>query len=157
MQKVSLTQSKFALVDDEDFNRVNLHKWFFHSGYACRTQYMGGGAKHRINKLRTMHRFIIGNPPLGKEIDHVNMNKLDNRKCNLRFCTRSENKQNGGVYITNKSGKKGVRQHYLKWEARITKNYHTYYLGLFNSKNKAVLAYAQACHKLHGEFGRITI
>jgi len=102
-----------ALVDDEDFERVNAYKWCVsHEGrgtkyYAIRRQLIKGGKrtkkyskKRKVHyyhyesvKIR-MHRFIL-NMPLGKDdelvVDHLNGDSLDNRKENLEIVTQAEN------------------------------------------------------------------
>jgi len=73
MKRIKLTQEKVALVDDADFEFLNQWKWFYHqTGYAK--------SCHRY-----MHR-LINKTPKGFHTDHINRNKLDNRKSNLRYC-----------------------------------------------------------------------
>ena len=86
-----------AMVDDEDYNRVSKYKWFYSNGYA--TTSFG----------YHMHRLIML-PPHDLVVDHINHNRLDNRRKNLRVCTQLENSKNrlhakatyGNVY-SNKS------------------------------------------------------
>lgn len=101
-----------------------------------------------------MHRQIMGFPKM--EIDHRNLNPLDNRKANLRLSTSSQNKCNKPLGSTNSSGFKGVHLHKDKnrWMAYITLNYKRRYLGYFDSAIEAALAYDKASLELHGEFGR---
>ncbi len=84
MKKIPLTQGKFALVDDEDFEYLNQWKWKFLSGYA---------ARKKGKKTIYMHR-LVNNTLDNKSTDHINMNKSDNRKENLRSSTSSQNKFN---------------------------------------------------------------
>jgi len=92
MKKIQLTQGKFAIVDDVDFAKANKYKW-----YATKSSYNWYAARgNRVNgqvKTIYMHRFIM-NCPTGMEVDHKNTNSLDNRRENLRNCTRKENLQN---------------------------------------------------------------
>jgi hypothetical protein len=75
-------------------------------------------------------------------IDHINRNPDDNRICNLRLATRSQNQQNTKIKITNTSGAKGVS--YISssrnWRARITKDHKTYDLGKFKTFESALKA-----------------
>ena len=74
--------------------------------------------------------------------DHINRNKLDNRRSNLRICTPKENLQNSSIRTTNKSGATGV--YYVpkvnKWRAQITIDGKTKYIGIFTSFEDAVIA-----------------
>jgi len=91
---------------------------------------------------------------LPKIIDHKNRNTLDNRLSNLRPATASGNSQNRGMGKNNTSGIKGVCWHKTtsKWLAFIRTNGKQRHLGLFDTKEQAGAAYAQAAKNLHGEF-----
>lgn len=82
-----LAKGKEAIVDDEDFEKVNQYKWHSDGRYAIR--YLDA----RVGSSIRLHRFIM-NARKGQQIDHINRNPLDNRKENLRFCTSSENNFN---------------------------------------------------------------
>jgi hypothetical protein len=90
-------------------------------------------------------------------IDHINGNTLDNRKANLRICTRAENNCNIKRRKNNTSGYKGVSfdKRKKKWSAYISKNYKHYFLGYFVTPEEAYIAYCKASKKYHGEYGRI--
>jgi hypothetical protein len=90
MAVIKLSNSrKVALVDDQDFYAVSLLRWHLMKiGYASNNQRVGKGHQ-RIY----MHRFIL-NPAKWLEVDHLNGNRLDNRRSNLRVCTRRENARN---------------------------------------------------------------
>ncbi|WP_252233758.1 HNH endonuclease [Clostridium sp. ZS1] len=83
-----------------------------------------------------MHRFIM-NPPSNKLIDHINGNKLDNRKCNLRIVNKSQNAMNSKKPKNNTSGVKGVYwdKRSKKWEASIQVNMKKKSLGYFKNKD----------------------
>ena len=93
-----------------------------------------------------MHRFLA-NTPKGMDTDHINRNKLDNRRCNLRVVNRSENMFNTPKSSKNKSGYKGV--HIVpvsvnpknRWVAQITKNYKNFFLGYYPTAKTASDAY----------------
>lgn len=91
-----------------------------------------------------------------KEIDHINLKKTDNRICNLRQASRSENRCNSPRSSNNKAGIKGVC--YLasidKWQVSIMKNGKNHYLGWYATAQKAQAAYAAKARELHGEFAR---
>ena len=101
--------------------------------------------------VRLIHRIIL---PDYKEVDHINQDKTDNRRCNLRECTRSQNMMNINLVSRNTSGTKGV---YLnkktnKWYAQIGINSTKHCLGTFQSKGEAINARRQAERDHFGEF-----
>ena len=149
MKKIKLTQNKYALVDDEDFEKLSKYKWHFTGQYAAHRLHRNGGNK----KIQWMHRFIL-NTPIGKDTDHINGNKLDNRKKNLRICSRTENSRNSKIRSNNTSGFKGVHWHgaLKKWRARIKVNGKCIHLGCFDDKKSAHNAYCKASEILFGEF-----
>jgi len=156
MKTIPLTQGKFAIVDDDDFNWLNQWKWYAAkdglSWYVCRG---------RLSIK--MHREILGlKKGDGKETDHKNGNGLDNRRCNLRICTRAENVRNmqkdnnctskyKGVHWQKGEIRKG-KQYKGKWASQIVYNYKHIYLGLFNNEIDAAFAYDKAAKELFGEF-----
>ena len=155
MKQIPLSQGKFALVDDDDYERIiQIGRWCVARRYAVRVEKKG----YRKQKQHTvyMHRIIL-NAQKGTQIDHVNGNGLDNRKCNLRICTPLENSRNKGVSKNNKSGFKGVSWFKLngKWRAYIDVDGKKVYLGFFNCSIKAAKAYNEAAVKYFGEFARL--
>jgi hypothetical protein len=129
MKRIKLTHGKSALVDDEDFEMLNQWKWCCGKGYAVRGIRDG---KKMIGV--SMHRVIIA-AKKGEEVDHINRNRLDNRRKNLRIVTRSQNRRNGG----------GKGYHWSevsqKWFAQIQINGKKKYLGLFTKESDARKAY----------------
>lgn len=109
------------------------------------------------NKCETefLHKDII-NPPKGMQVDHINGDTLDNRKCNLRPCTRLQNQYNRSLYKNNKSGYKGVSfiRRQKKYQATLKINGEVKYLGLYSDPKKAAIAYDLAAIKYYGEFSR---
>jgi len=131
MKQIPLTRGKFALVDDEDYDYLNQWKWWYTTrGYAVREE------KRRVI---FMHRFLM-NTPDGFDTDHINRNKLDNRKENLGIVTRSQNFMNINPRKNNKSGVKGVQKNKNSWMARIKVGYRSIYLGTFLDKQDAIKA-----------------
>lgn len=138
---------KFALVDAEDLERVSSTFWTLHiKGYVVNTK--------RVNST-TLHRFVL-NAPKGSQIDHINGDKLDNRKQNLRFCSDSQNRFNTPRYRNNTSGYKGVSwdKEKKKWKAQIAHFKKHVFIGRFNSAIEAARAYDVAAMRLHGPFAK---
>jgi hypothetical protein len=148
MKEIPLTQGKFALVDDEDFEWLSQWRWHFdHKGYAIRdTQ------EHTIY----MHR-LIANIPEGLFTDHINGNGLDNRRKNLRPCNTAQNSANQRIRKDNTSGYKGVTWDTERkiWAAQChTVGRKHIFLGRFENIEDAARAYDKKAIELHGEFAR---
>ena len=80
VREIKLTQGKTALVDKDDFKRLSQYKWHYNSrGYATRQEYLGKVNGKYKQKTICMHR-EVNNTPVGKDTDHINGNKLDNRR-----------------------------------------------------------------------------
>lgn len=145
-KKIELTQGVYALVDDEDYEYLNNWKWYCSGGYATRHSYIP-------YKTLLMHRVVMGNPD-GKEVDHINHDKTDNRKSNLRICTREENARNHPIHKNNTSGFKGVtwNKKANKWQAQIRHCGKNVHIGVFEDKESASDAYKEMAKKLFGDF-----
>lgn len=145
MKKIPLS-GKYVLINDEDFEIVNLFKWHLSSsGYAMTEINILG---NKINIF--MHR-LINNTPFGMFTDHVNHINLDNRKENLRSCTISQNNFNKKI-SKGKSHYKGVYKQNNKWRSRIKINYKFIHLGYFCKETEAAKAYNKKALELFGEF-----
>lgn len=106
-----------------------------------------------VRRFVRFHRLVMHAKP-GQFVDHINKNKADNRKENLRCCQRSENDRNRSLYITNTSGVSGVffdRQR-EKWVASITYNSKKIYLGRYDAKEDAIMARLTKEIELYREF-----
>lgn len=154
MKKIKLTQGKFTLVDDEDFEELN--KWNWSVNRIGKSWYAVGSVWNGTKKLPTlMHRFIL-QAPKNFLVDHIDGNGLNNQKSNLRLCTHSNNMQNSKKPENNTSGYKGVTWHKGRklWQAQIMVNGKSIYLGRFVNKEDAAHAYDTAAVKYHGEFAK---
>jgi HNH endonuclease/AP2 domain-containing protein len=122
------------------------------------------GASHRLGATRTrkedrkciyMHREIMQAPD-GIDVDHVDGNRLNNRRSNLRLATHQQNTFNKGPHRNNTSGIKGVSWHkrLKKWQVQLNVNGKRVGLGYFSEKAEAAKAYERAARKHHGVFAR---
>lgn len=137
MKFIQLTKGKRAIVDDEDFEFLNQFKWCYHLGYAIR--YAGGGRKNR--RFERMHR-VVNNTPDELFTDHINGDKLDNRKSNLRTVDHRANSINRKIQPNNTSGVRGV--YFVKscpgWLASIQVRGKQIHIGYFKNFQDAVNA-----------------
>lgn len=133
------------LIDNEDYDIICKHKWSLSgNGYVI----MSGG------KREYLHRIIMAEHILNSDdcVDHINRNRLDNRKQNLRIVPKSYNLLNKGMQSNNTSGFKGVRPTKNgKYEARIGLNGVDTYLGRHNNFDDAVLARLKAELEVFGK------
>jgi hypothetical protein len=134
-----------ALIDEADAQICLRYHW-------CMTSH--GYAETRVSgKLIRLHRFIMNFPT--QEVDHINGNKLDNRRSNLRVCTRTQNACNLNPRPGCYSRFKGVWKNKLRWCAFITANGKRIYLGNFKTEEQAASAYNHAALRQHGDFARL--
>lgn len=156
MQKIPLTQGQVALVDDSDCEFLSQWKWYAkkdRSGnfYATR---QCPGKPHLIYMHREILRLKYND---GQQADHKNHNTLDNRRNNLRICTRQENQRNRKLSLNMSSVYKGVywNKPRRKWRAYIRINKIAKHLGYFDSEKEAALAYDKVAEEYFGEFAHL--
>lgn len=152
---IPLTHGKQALVDDKDYPLVSRFKWFFSERGRIRANI----PKHLRNEFGCstidIARLIMS-PPKDMVIDHINGDVLDNRRCNLRVCTQSQNLMNrratGGY-----SKYKGVTwsKDAKKWQASLKYQGKNYFLGHYDNEKKAALAYDAKAREIFGEYARL--
>ena len=158
MATLLLLNGELALLDDQDMPLVEAYVWHLHSnGYVVRTT----GTEHE-RTVHWLHRIVAKTPP-GMVTDHIDGNKLNNSRSNLRIATTAQNGFNRKIskIATKTSMFKGVNWHKRnkKWravikssEARITKQRH---LGYFLSDVVAAEAYNKAAIELFGDFAKL--
>lgn len=157
MKLVSLTRGYFAKVDDEDYDRVSKFKWHVcitkeNRKYAARNVRVGPRSENRVDVI-LMHRFILSAPP-NTEVDHRDLDALNNVRSNIRITDAAGNRRNRAVRKDSASGFKGVQARSGKWRARIRINEQMKTLGTFFSQEEAAKAYDKMALELHGEFAR---
>lgn len=152
---ILLNQGKVALVDAEDYERVNSFTWHVktrkYTWYAMRIVH-GPDGNHQV----LLHRFILDALP-GVEIDHKNMDGLDCRKANLRPATHGQNGANRRKESGHSSMFKGVRwsKDKRKWRVEIQSNSKQSHVGYFENELVAAKAYDSAAIRVHGEFAQL--
>jgi hypothetical protein len=135
-----------VLVDDKLWHKLNQMQWSYSSGYAIHSKYGG------------MHRYIM-KAKENELIDHINNNRSDNRKNNLRKASINLNQHNRTKATNTTSIFMGVRFHKRdsKWEANITYNYKNYYLGYYLTQKEAAEAYNKKAIELYGSDANLNI
>ena len=176
----------FAKVDDKDYLYLNKFRWNVDpNGYAYTHCYKLGKELIPVMNIKNVYKFrqrdsmgrfvntsnlprsrvismaqmLMGKTETGQEIDHVNLNKLDNRKMNLRKTNHSGNQHNRTKYSNNTSGYKGVFWYKDRkiWSAKIRVNGKLKNIGYFENRKEASMAYDKAALKFHGEHARTNI
>lgn len=160
MIEIKLTTGEVSIVDDIDANLI-LHKWRSPQNtkhkYAQRC-YWDGKRTHGTSIHREIMKRVVGRDLLKHEIvDHINGNGLDNRRANLRLCTKQQNSQNRSLKSTNKLGLKGVqfvKGYKSPYRAKIILSGKHVYLGHYATPEEAHEAYCKAAQFYFGEFWR---
>jgi hypothetical protein len=154
MKEIQLNKGKVAIVDDEDFERLNQFKWIATERksqgkwYAIRSSRAPG----MTSADRKMDRHIL-DVPAGFVVDHKNGNGLDCRRGNLRLATYTQNAQNKKKSTRPMSSHyKGVSRFSDVWLSKITSNYKAHIIGVFPCQFCAALAYDLHAIELFGEF-----
>lgn len=151
MASIELTRGRSAIVDDGDLETLQRFTWqaaFDGRYWYAVSSYLRDG---RFGKYR-MHRLIVG---AGKDqfVDHINGDGLDNRRVNLRVCSRAENSRNRKPSWFRRAPK-GVAWHAKtrKWQARINFDRRQIHLGYFHTPEEAAAVYDAASLRLFGKF-----
>jgi len=147
VRRISLSQGKYTIVDDDDYLNLIAFKWYYSHGYAVRHPKMVRG--YRRGKI-SIHREIL-HTPKGKLTDHINGNTLDNRKSNLRIVDIYKNGWNQKILKNTPSGFKDIywRKTDKAWEVRVMEHGKRHSVGYFKNKDDAVDALLRALKKYH--------
>ena len=147
VKRIPLGDGRYALVDAADYDWLSQYNWRLQNGYAAR--------RHQT-RTTYMHR-EIAKPPPGMMVDHVNHNKRDNRRANLRVCTRQQNTQNNDKHARSSSRFKGVgySKDRRKWFAKIWFEGQRIWLGYFLDEVEAARTYDAKAVELFGEFAHL--
>lgn len=144
LRNINMDEVGRAIIDKDDFDKIIKHKWHFNGGYA----------KTKINKKCVLLHHMIIKPDNEMYVDHINRNRLDNRKENLRLVNRTINGFNKGKQSNNTSGFVGVSWDASrnKWETHIKKNGKKKHLGRYTDIKDAVNARREAELEYYGEY-----
>ena len=126
---------KYALVNVDGFELVKNFRWYLNKeGYVMRSQHISGSGKKRKKKIVILARLLM-DAPKNKVVDHINRDPLDNRKENLRICSRSQNEAKTE-----------------RWISGIKLKYKKFILGSFESEIEAAKVYDKKAREFFGEF-----
>lgn len=149
----------FAQVDDTDRDVASI-AWYAHKGkgdYYYAAHRDGTGERQRIWLHNMIMERVLGRKLAhGELVDHINLDKLDCRRENLRVATRAQNNINK-VKATGKSKYKGVSPYNGKWRATIYVDKKQKYLGLHETEWAAAEAYNEAAKDAYGDFAVLNV
>jgi len=153
MKTIPLSQGRYTIVDDDDFDYLSQFRWhvvrygYGKHEYAARNSRTDG--KLRIVR---MHRELM-QPPEGMWVDHINGDGLDNRRCNLRLCTPHQNTMNRRPSYNRFKGVQHVSyRHKESFIAIIQESGRVHHIGSFKTPEEAAMAYDKAALRYHGEY-----
>lgn len=155
--EVPLTRGLVAIIDAADWERVSRYRW--HAMPQDKRLFRAAANVANVVGRRKvlLHRFILS-APRDLEVDHVNGDPLDNRRCNLRLATAQENARNQGK-THGRSRYKGVSFRMdlrsRPWVAKLKVSGRTVHLGYFATEEEAARAYDAAAKRFFGEFARL--
>lgn len=146
MKTIHLAKGKQTLVDDGMFEFLDRFAWYCGNGYAVRGLKIG-----KEQTTMSLHHYVLPKKD-GFVIDHINRDKLDNRRENLRYATKAQNRANSPPGKNNTSGYKGLRKSGSRWTAQALEKGKFFFLGVYKTKQEAALAYNAYAVAVFGEF-----
>lgn len=150
MKYIPVSRGKWrTAVDDDMYDVLSKSRWHNKKGYVCRVV---RNEKGRWT-IQYMHRIILQTPK-GMETDHIDRDKMNNQRANLRAVTGTQNKWNRGMMRSNKSGFRGVcfAKDTGKWQAAIRINSKQVYLGQYTSPQEASRVYEEKAREVRGQY-----
>ena len=146
---IELTQGYFAEIDDEDYPLVKDIKWHVIKS-KCSVYAVHSKRIKNKTEVLLMHR-LITKASKGEFVDHIDSNGLNNKKSNLRICSHAENTRNSKVRKHSKTGIRGVREQFGKFQGQVCFNKNRY-RKFFNTIEEASDWVEKTRKKLHGDF-----
>jgi len=153
-------QYEMVLIDDQDWPKMQHIVWHLDKSGAVRTAiYISPGKRKNV----FLHRFILGLEKDDKvDVDHIDGNRLNNQRSNLRICEHHQNRANSKKPISNKSGYKGVTKVIVRgniekivYMASVTFKNERVYQEYFDNVKHAARAYDIAALQYYGEFANL--
>lgn len=154
MKRIPLSQNQFALVDDDDFERINQYNWYLGGNYykGVRTNLYAIRRPNVENPYGSIHRMIML-APAGCAVDHIDGNGLNDQKSNLRLATAFQN--SGNRKNNSNRANKGIRLVGSgRYQANLKTGRKSFYLGTFDTIDEAEVAYDQAAVQIWGAFAK---
>jgi hypothetical protein len=159
MKDVIVQNGNIMLVSKCDINLIMNFKWYLgSSGYPCTYGTYDGSIKFG-NCPVSLHQLIFGKLEKGYVIDHINRNKLDNRRDNLRVCTSLQNSYNKSRPKNSKNKYKGVKKiipknnkNNSKYIATITKDGVRHEIRNIQTEEEAAKIYDMMAEELFGQY-----
>lgn len=152
-RQIPLTRGHVATVDADMYDELNKYNWHSHAGYAARTKKRKG-----VVTIILMHREILGLKDPSQIVDHINRDKADNRRSNLRIVSKSENGRNRPKDSDGSNQYKCIYKFHDKhkrkkpYYVQITVNGKKHHGGYFKSPDEALDTYNDMAKRLHGDF-----
>lgn len=164
MKKIKLTNCNlYTYFDDDDYDLINNFTWkLSRKGYAEACVKVKFREKYKVKGIQMQRLLMFDKLEKGLLVDHIDRNKLNNCKSNLRLVTMAQSNMNRGKINFKKKAKiyskyKGVHYARNKWRASITVNGKHIYLGFFDNEKEAALAFNNAAIKYQGEYAYLNI
>ncbi|HUS72318.1 MAG TPA: AP2 domain-containing protein [Sedimentisphaerales bacterium] len=160
MKFIPLTQNKYAIVDDADYEWLNHYKWYasYQRGRWYARRNIFDYEKQKTTTI-SMHQMLLV-VSIGNEVDHKDGNGLNNQRNNLRIATRADNQHNQRTQQRIKTSQyKGVHldKQYNLWRAHIKYNGKVIHIGRYKAEKQAAMAYDVKAKELFGSFAKINI
>lgn len=146
--KIYFKDGGFFIVDKTDKELVEKYYWNMVQGYPV-TQIKTIECKKGRRKCVRVHKLLINNLPQGLEVDHIDRNKLNNTRKNLRVVSHIENMHNVGMLSSNTSGYKNITldKKYNRYLVSFRHNYKKYFIGRYKTIEEAIIARDNAYKK----------
>jgi hypothetical protein len=152
MKQIPLTQDKIALVDDDIYELIKVYKWHtmknYNIFYAARNTSRKDDPQNKQYHIY-LHHLVVGKPPKGMDVDHIDGNGLNNQRSNLRVVLHRKNTQN---LLKQRMGRlvgASWNKRDKKWRADIQINGKRVYLGYFDSEQEAHETYMKELEKIN--------